>query len=359
MADLAYLVDADERLSRPELDLAAAAAAAATHQDDAKSVDMRVSMPESLVIPRDLSMYGPPPPVPRKDTRPNTRIYTADEIRAMQKAELAATVQRQQENKKKDDEHETPVAARREIPSVAESWDIKIAMPAAVVPAQHATDLRSMPAKAQPSTVTMQAFNPLLMSPPSPAPDAAPRPRSETPSRPARPTSLRLPSEPPPEDKILNKVFKVERPFITVEPRPYTADSRSTRAQTVYTSTTIKTAASSRVVKYGRGKNATTELIPQPTDEPNDPLVSWRRMLLRDATANNMDNTELATLEKRTQLLRASHHRGLVQCNEDGAVQRQLCPVAAIWPVLRCCRCVDWRAFDTVGGNGPGELHCT
>lgn len=302
LADLAYLVDADERLSRPQLE--PAHEQEDSEEEDTRTVDIRESMPESLVIPRDLSFYGPPPPVPRKDTRPNTRVLTAEEIRAMQQVQLAELAQQQQprateqENVQPKNEpangqiarldgqaeiEESGTAAQKEsttepkTPSSVTSWDIKIAIPAAVVPAKQPTDLKVMPTKVPP-TNHMQTLHPLSMSPPSPGPTpmaaaaATTAARSETPTRPIRPVSLRLSSSVA-QDTILNKVFVVERPF-TADSRPYTADSRLTQAQTVYTSTTMKTSGSR--IKYGKGRNATTELVPQPSDDPNDPLVSKR-----------------------------------------------------------------------------------
>ncbi|KAF3766971.1 MFS general substrate transporter [Cryphonectria parasitica EP155] len=58
--------------------------------------------------------------------------------------------------------------------------------------------------------------------------------------------------------------------------RPGTSGSYSTQPHTGITSTTKGTR-----IKYGRGKHATTELVPQPSDDPQDPLnwQTWRKEL--------------------------------------------------------------------------------
>ena len=65
--------------------------------------------------------------------------------------------------------------------------------------------------------------------------------------------SLHIPPEPPAKDP----------------PRPMTASTKRLSAST-FASTTKRT------IKYGTGRYAGIELAPQPSDDPDDPLVCWR-----------------------------------------------------------------------------------
>lgn len=84
------------------------------------------------------------------------------------------------------------------------------------------------------------------------------------PQRPARPLSLRLSSVPQKSGLTTSRV-------VVVDPdKQYTSDAYMTQPHTGY----ITAAPLGSRIKYGRGKHATTELVPQPSDDAQDPLVS-------------------------------------------------------------------------------------
>lgn len=205
-------------------------------------------MAESLVIPRE-SLFGPPPPVPAKDTRPNTQIYSADEPCELE----AEPVLRRFDG---SDEYHEEQASQRQRGSVlarqssATSGEIKIALTTSTL-------------KQKTMQNTLFTLHPLAMSPPSP--ELLSQQLLRIPNRPARPPSLRLSTFPRRGGLTTSKV-------VVVDPdRPVTSDSYSTQPHTGYTSAT-----KGNRIKYGRGRYATTELVPQPSDDPQDPLVGIR-----------------------------------------------------------------------------------
>lgn len=96
---------------------------------------------------------------------------------------------------------------------------------------------------------------------PSPAPVLQ---ISSVPQRPARPSSLRLSSVQQQSGLTTSRVIVID------SDKQYTSDSYMTQPHTGY----ITAAPLGSRIKYGRGKHATTELVPQPSDDAQDPLVS-------------------------------------------------------------------------------------
>lgn len=96
--------------------------------------------------------------------------------------------------------------------------------------------------------------------------------------------------------------------------RPFTPPSRRRSFSAMSSATRPKL--------YGQGKHMNTELVPQPTDDPSDPLVhnisvsSWSRP--------NTDRViELAEVEEGTQLLCVADHGGPGRRHEDRVRQRE------------------------------------
>lgn len=208
---------------------------------------MRASTPESSILPRE-SISGPPPPVPRKDTRPNTQIYELPAEQAgdaMQKKLEELDAQELQQSQK----------LRFVLSNMLESQnsatgEMKIYL-------EPSTSKPRSPEKKTPPPTTMSTMHPLAMSPPMPILSMP-----KVPQRPARPSSLRLSSFTRKRDLTTNRVVVLNTD------KPETGSLYQTQPHTGYH-------GSSRT-KYGRGKHATTELIPQPSDDPQDPLVRAR-----------------------------------------------------------------------------------
>lgn len=109
---------------------------------------------------------------------------------------------------------------------------------------------------------TMFTMHPLQLAPVSQTAPILQMPRM--PKRPARPLSLRLSAAPRRGGLTTSRVLVVD------PDRQKTSDSYSTQPHTGY----ITAAPKGAPIKYGRGKYAACELIPQPSDDPQDPLVS-------------------------------------------------------------------------------------
>lgn len=133
--------------------------------------------------------------------------------------------------------------------SSSTSGEIQIHLPiSALEPQDTATECNSC------------TFHPLMISPPSPVPEEVLK-MPKTPQRATKPVSLRLlPST------ARNKDLTTSVVLMLAPDRPETAKTHQTQLHTGYR-------AASRT-KYGRGKYSTTELVPQPSDDPQDPLVS-------------------------------------------------------------------------------------
>lgn len=217
--------------------------------DQQKDVDVRESLAESAIIPRE-SFFGPPPPVPSKDTRPNTQIYelSAEPTEASIRVSINVPVDKTHEEPQKSCKIQPSALATQQTSS--RSDEVQIRLPSPTFNPQNSPKKPSIRYK----------LHPLMLSPPSPVPAQALQ-MLEIPQRPARSDSLRLPSSLARKRDLTTSVVLVLGPE-----RPETAKSYQTQPHTRYN-------ASSRI-KYARGKHATTELVPQPSDDPRDPLVS-------------------------------------------------------------------------------------
>lgn len=203
--------------------------------------DVREWVSRGVIIPRD-SM--PPPPVPRKDTRPNTRIY---ELPGDQGEDWMSIVSEKMDDKETEESQQLQFVLSNMLESQnSASGEIKIHFTPPLPASRSAEKTLSD---------TMTTVHPLAMSPPSPL-DSLPR----VPQRPARPSSLRLSSF------ARKKELTTSRVLVLNMDKPETTNPYQTQPHTGYN-------GSSRT-KYGRGKHAATELIPQPSDDPQDPLVS-------------------------------------------------------------------------------------
>lgn len=76
-------------------------------------------------------------------------------------------------------------------------------------------------------------------------------------------------------------------------------------------------------VKYGRGKHSDVELVPQPSDDPEDPLVSFRSGVSLITILIHFP--ELAHLEKRPEPGSSSSHGRPFKQYEDGAFADGCC----------------------------------
>jgi hypothetical protein len=69
--------------------------------------------------------------------------------------------------------------------------------------------------------------------------------------------------------------------------------------------------------KYGSGRFSNVELVPQPSDDPQDPLVSFPNLPVPGPYDSYLDLLELASMEERTQLGIATFHGLLDRSNEN------------------------------------------
>ncbi|KAK2000468.1 major facilitator superfamily transporter [Colletotrichum falcatum] len=92
------------------------------------------------------------------------------------------------------------------------------------------------------------------------------------PEKTTRRFSFSRPPPPPPKDDL-----PPTPPIKDVAPRPATSSTTSTKRLSFSTTTT----STQRKLKYGTGKHSQTELSPQPTDDPDDPLnwPQWKKEL--------------------------------------------------------------------------------
>lgn len=223
----------------------------------------RDSVAESVIIPRE-SMFGPPPPVPPKDTPRNSMAY---EIRTSLPFELPTAPSsnpclfetlgekedcQQQEMQRKD----SSWLVRQ---SSSTSSEIDMHLPMSPLEALDMTTASTLAPN----------LNTLMASPPSPSSAGFPQ-MPKMSHRPGRPSSLPLAATLTVyrKERLRASVVVVLNPQRPCSHRTGTANSYTTQPHTGYT-------ASSRT-KYGHGMNATTELIPQPSDDSRDPLVSLR-----------------------------------------------------------------------------------
>jgi hypothetical protein len=69
--------------------------------------------------------------------------------------------------------------------------------------------------------------------------------------------------------------------------------------------------------KYGSGKLSHVELVPQPSDDPQDPLVSYPNLQEPGLDGSYLDLLELASMEERIKLGIATLHGLFNRGNEN------------------------------------------
>lgn len=123
------------------------------------------------------------------------------------------------------------------------------------------------------TTSTIEGLQLTIPSPTAQLPERQAPEQPERPERPQRPSSLRLSSLTRQGTLTSNKVITVGRTLS----RPGTAGTqRSTATRTNSLkrySWQTTSEGKSKSIKYGQGKHGTIELVPQPSDAPEDPLV--------------------------------------------------------------------------------------
>lgn len=248
LRDLSYLANADVKLGLVNRDSTAPRPKPDTRESAAES------FAESAVLPRE-SAYGPPPPVPAKDS-----IYIKRKVdNAEEQAGSAGPSQGGSDVKTEDDSMDL---ARW---TSATSAAIPIGITASTLNLFPTTKPKeTRPKETMPPKGTMSMPHPLAMSPP----DQVSIPAPTKPARPSRPSSLRLSS------LTRDGPLTTDRVVIVDSSRPSTSRSNRSQLKTSYTTYSTSTTGKGSRIKYGRGKYATTELIPQPSDDPEDPL-SW------------------------------------------------------------------------------------
>lgn len=311
----------DSMVSRPE------SAKTNMEQDDYEDMDVRESVLESATIPRE-SMFGTPPPVPRKDTTSDTQFH---ELPSQQPGNLkqSRSEERGDKDRKEFQKMHSTLGSMLGRQNSTASGEIRI----------HFTPSTQTPRSTEKTlTNTMFTLHPLAMSPPSPMVSLP-----KLPQRPARPSSLRLSSFARKRDLTTSRIV-----VLNTE-KPETAASYQTQPHTGYNS-------SSRT-KYGRGKHAATELIPQPSDDPQDPLVGGGEDSPNAFITIADRRVELASLEERVASVRPAHDGCVMQRHEDGVGQCQR-HISGTFRCIICCSIrLDRRAAHVVGHHGTRELH--
>lgn len=149
-------------------------------------------------------------------------------------------------------------------PDEAESWMKDVRGPVMTVPPEPpAKDLPGWPAPLKlgtPTPISSPSQPPNRPLPPTPAARSSESPRIPQPSR------------PPP--------LRPQAPLSMNPPtRPGTAASQASAATSLLRlpgstkQLSWNSIASRRPIKYGQGKHGRVELVPQPSDDPDDPLV--------------------------------------------------------------------------------------
>lgn len=243
LRDLSYLANADVKLGLVNRDSTATRPKPDTRESAAES------FAESAVLPRE-SAYGPPPPVPAKDS-----IYIK---RKAEDAEGNSDV-RTDDDSQQESLDSSDLARWTSATSAA----IPIGITASTLNIFPTTKPKETKIRETPPKGTMSTPHPLGMSPP----DQVTIPAPTKPARPSRPSSLRLSS------LTRDGPLTTDRVVIVDSSRPSTSRSNRSQLKTSYTTYSTSTTGKGGRIKYGRGKYATTELIPQPSDDPEDPLV--------------------------------------------------------------------------------------
>lgn len=252
LRDLSYLANADLKLGLTERDSLAPKQKPDTRESAAES------FAESAVLPRE-SAYGPPPPVPAKDSIYVKRKVDNTEAESSSHGASQGKLDVKTEYVGKRESNDSIDLARW---TSATSAAIPIGITASTLNIFPATKPKEITLKE-----TMSTPHPLGMSPPD-FPTTIPEQVSiPAPTRPARPSSLRLSS------LTRDGPLTTDRVVIVDSSRPSTSRSNRSQLKTSYTTYSASTTGKGGRIKYGRGKFATTELIPQPSDDPEDPLV--------------------------------------------------------------------------------------
>jgi hypothetical protein len=254
LRDLSYLANADVKLGLADTDSTSVRLKPDTRESAAPS------FAESAVLPRE-SAYGPPPPVPAKDS---IYIKRKLEVTDGQPAIPGGTGQAKLDAEAGDDgQHDDPDSVDLARWTSATSAAIPIGITASTLNLFPMTKPKDTKTKEMTPKETVPTPDPLGMSPP----DQISIPAPTKPARPSRPSSLRLSS------LTRDGPLTTDRVVIVDSSRPSTSRSNRSQLKTSYTTYSTSTTGKGNRIKYGRGKYATTELIPQPSDDPEDPLV--------------------------------------------------------------------------------------
>ncbi|POS78745.1 hypothetical protein DHEL01_v202866 [Diaporthe helianthi] len=253
LRDLSYLADADVKLGLFNRDSTASRPEPDTRESAAES------FAESAVLPRE-SAYGPPPPVPPKDS-----IYIRRKVEHVEKAGSSGASQGKSGVKTEyDSQQESLDSGDLARWTSATSAAIPIGITASTLNTFQTMKPKETEPKESTPKKTVFTPHPLGMSPP----DLITIPAPAKPARPSRSSSLRLSS------LTRDGPLTTDRVVFVDSSRPSTSRSNRSQMKTSYTTYSTSTTGKGSRIKYGRGRYATTELIPQPSDDPEDPL-SW------------------------------------------------------------------------------------
>lgn len=237
LSDLPHDGDAEEKISTME-----------STETSISAAEIEVGGPreESVVLIRE-SFFGPPPPPPAKDYETGHSSQQGKEVGASHFSEWGT---------ERSDLSLVNTLGERLSTTTTTSDEITIHLTASTLGEESIDSMQR--------SVVM--LHPLAMSPPSLALFPAISPvisQARIPQRPFRPSSLRLSSWARNGELTTSRIVRLDAD------RPGTSDSYSTQPHTGYTGS-----INGSQVKFGRGRFATTELVPRPSDDPQDPLVS-------------------------------------------------------------------------------------
>ena len=158
------------------------------------------------------------------------------------------------------------------------------------------TSYTTSPSDVMPPTTTSPPPNRPL--PPTPNPKVTAHSRSGSMSSTLSSLTTPPPTRPPPTLKSQASLSTIS------ETRPETASTlgkKSGHSRLHTQSSWTSLASTTRTIKYGRGKYSGVELVPQPSDDPEDPLVSsYLRVLAMKV--HKLTFPELAPLAESDQL---------------------------------------------------------
>lgn len=186
-----------------------------------------------------------------------------------------------------------------------------------------------------------QARKPIPSSPPPPN-NLSAVPASKSPVPPSRPPRTRPPVLRPQAPLAMNPPT---RPGTGASQTPGTTGTVRLPGSTKRLSWT--SIASRRPIKYAQGRYGRVELVPQPSDDPDDPLVRLIRVL-GGVPKLTTRSPELAEMAKRTQLLVPPDDGRHDRCSENNIHDCE-CPARReLRSVLYGGRRLDWRAPDSL-----------